>query len=45
MYKKFWAFWKKKKDLYNFNISGVFESEKCGYFTAQKLLFQNTLSK
>ena len=35
----------KKDDLDNFNISGVIDSEKCGYLNAQKLLFQNTLWK
>ena len=33
----------KKDQLYNLNISEVLDLDKCDYFNARKLLFQNTL--
>ena len=33
----------KKRQLYSLNSWEVIDSEKCGYFNARKLLFQNTL--
>ena len=34
-----------RNQLYSLNISEVSASEKCGYWNARKLLFQNTLQK
>ena len=33
----------KRDQLYNLNISEVLDLDKCDYFNARKLLFQNTL--